>query len=83
MFAALTHWMVRVAVLECEKLPLLPVMVKVCVPVDAFRFTEIVRVELPDAVTGLELKLAMVLGGNPLTLRLTELVPPLAPSDTV
>jgi hypothetical protein len=73
----------RVTVVECEKLPLFPLMVKVYVPGGAFRFTEIVRLELPVVVTGLGLKVALVREGTPLTLRLTELEPPLAPSDTV
>ena len=61
----------------------MPVMVSLRVPVLALWFGEIVRVEVPEAVTGLELKLALVLYGNPPTLRLTELEPPIAPSDTV
>ena len=63
------------------KRPLLPVTVSVWVPVLALRFTEIFRVEVPGAVTGLALKLALVLGGKPLTLRLTELDPPSMPSE--
>ena len=64
------------------KLPLLPVTVSARVPVLALRFTEILRVEVPGAVTGLALKLALVLAGKPLTLRLTELDPPSEPSET-
>ena len=62
------------------KLPLLPEIASVYVPVVAFRLTEILRVEVPRAVTGLVLKLALVLGGKPLTLKLTELDPPTAVS---
>ena len=66
------------------KLPLLPVIVS-CLPVTvlAFRLTEILSVEVPGAVTGLVLKLPLVLGGKPLTLRLTELDPPTAVSVMV
>jgi hypothetical protein len=63
---------------------LLPVIVS-CLPITvlAFRLTEIVSVELPEAVTGLALKLALVLDGKPLTLKLTELEPPTAVSEMV
>jgi hypothetical protein len=59
------------------------VIVTVDFPVLAFRFAEIVRVEVPEAVAGLALKLALVLDGKPLTLRLTELDPPTAVSEMV
>jgi hypothetical protein len=64
---------------------LLPVIVGVYVPVLAFRLTEIlsVELELPVTVTGLGLKLPLVLGGRLLTLKLTELDPPSAVSETV
>jgi hypothetical protein len=74
--------MVSAIVAEWVNVPLLPVIVSVRVPVLAFRFTEIVSVEVPGAVIGLVLKLALVLGGKPLTLRLTELDPPTVPSET-
>jgi hypothetical protein len=65
---------VRVTEVECVKLPFEPVIVSFFdVTVLAFRLTEMVSVELPEAVTGLGLKLALVLRGNPPTLRLTEL----------
>ncbi len=84
MFIASNHGMVRLTGVECEKLPLSPVTVKVYVPGGALWFTEIVRLELPGVVvTGLGLKVALVLGGNPLTLRVTELEVFTAPSDTV
>ena len=62
---------------------MLPVIISgLPVTVVAFRFTEILRVGVPGAVTGLALKLPLVLGGKPLTLRLTELDPPSMPSVT-
>ncbi len=73
----------RLTEVECVKLPFEPLIVSVDVPMLAFGFTEIVRVQLPGAVTGLGLKLALVLRGNPLTLRLTELDAFIEPSETV
>ena len=78
-----THRMVRLTEVECEKLLFLPVIVNGYVPVRALQFTEMVSFEVPGAVAGFRLKLALVLCGNPLTLRLTELEPPLALSETV
>ena len=78
-----THRMVRLTEVECEELLFLPVIVNGYVPVRALQFTEMVSFELPGAVAGFRLKLALVLCGNPLTLRLTELEPPLALSETV
>ena len=75
--------MVRLTEVECEELLFLPVIVNGYVPVRALQFTEMVSFELPGAVAGLGRKLALVLAGNPPTLRLTELEPPIAPSDTV
>jgi hypothetical protein len=74
---------VRGSEIEWLKVPLLPVIVNGNVPVLAFRFTEILRVELPGAVTGLVLKLALVFGGKPLTLKLTEVGPPPAVSEMI
>ena len=68
---------------ECESLPLFPVTVSVCVPTFANRPTLIVRVEAPPEFTGFGLKLALVLAGRPLMLRLTELDPPMAVSVIV
>ncbi len=75
--------MVRYTEVECVKLPFEPVIVSIFdVTVLAFRFTEIFRVELPEVVTGLGLKLALVLAGNPLTLKLTELDAFTSPTET-
>ena len=56
-------------------------IVKVLVPVRAFGPTCTVRVEEPELVTEVGLKLAVVFGGKPLTLRLVN--PGLAVSVTV
>lgn len=75
--------MIRVTEAGWVKLLLAPVIFNVYSPVLALRLVERVRVELPEVLTGLGLKLALVLGGNPLTLRVTELEVFTAPSDTV
>jgi hypothetical protein len=67
----------------CEFAPLLPVTVRVEVPVGALRLGLIVSVEVPGDGTGFVPKLALVLCGKPLTLRLTELEPLTAPTVTV
>ena len=72
--------MVRVNGVECVYVPFLPVTVKLYVPFVANRATRIDKVEEPVAVAGFGLKLALVLAGRPLRLRLTELDPPLAVS---
>jgi hypothetical protein len=64
-------------------LPLFPVTVNWEGPFGAVRFTLIVKVEEPGAVAVLELKVALVLGGRPLMLRLTELDAPMAASVIV
>jgi len=65
------------------KLLLAPLIVNVDVPVLACLLTEMVSVELPLVLTGLTLKVALVLLGSPLTLRLTELEPFSAVSEIV
>ena len=52
-------------------LPLVPLIVKVYVPVGAFLLGRTVSVEFPPPVTEIGLKLALVLAGSPVTLRLT------------
>jgi len=76
--------MTRVAVVEWLKLPLTPVMVNVRVPVVARLFTVTVRVEVPDPVTDVGLKVPVTREPSPLTLRLTVPANPLtAPIVTV
>ena len=78
------HLMTRVTANGWDvKPPLEPVIIKVKVPTGAEGPGLIVSVELPEVVevvTGLGLKLALVLDGSPLTLRVTELD---IPFDTV
>lgn len=76
--------MTSVTGVEWVKLPLAPVIVNVNVPLLALGLALIVSVELPVVVTGLVLKLALVLLGSPLTLRFTVLeVPFTLPTVTV
>ena len=56
---------------ECDRLPLVPVMVSVYVPVGVVVDVETVSVELPEPETDDGLKLAVAPVGNPLTLRFT------------
>jgi hypothetical protein len=71
-------------VVECVKLPLVPVIVKINVPVWVLDAVCTVSVLLPEPVTALGLKLAEVWFGKPLTLRLTVPVKPLkAPTVAV
>ena len=65
----------RVTEAECCRLPLVPVIVNVNVPVLLPAFTVIV--ELPDEFTDVGLKLAVAPPVNPLTLKVT--VPPNPP----
>jgi len=65
----------RVTAVECCKLPLIPVMVNVNVPV--LLPASMVIVELPDVFTDVGLKLAVAPPVNPLTLNVT--VPPNPP----
>jgi len=69
-------------------LELLPLMVRVKVPVPPFELVVTVRVEVlvrfAGGVTGFVLKLEVVLAGNPVTLRLTGPEKPLSdPTVTV
>jgi hypothetical protein len=71
--------MVRVNVVEWLKLPLVPVMVKVRVPGVALRPTVTVRVELPEPVMAVGLKLALTRPPWPVTLRFTVPAKPFSP----
>ena len=73
-----------VTVLECVKLPLVPVIVKTKLPVWVLRPVCTLRVLFPEPVTEPGLKLAVVWFGNPLMLKLTApLKPPEEPTVTV
>jgi len=69
-----------VTVVECTKLPLVPVMVRVYVPagVDVLVVTDIV--EEPEPATEVGLKLALAPEGKPLALNVTL---PVKPPDSV
>jgi hypothetical protein len=77
----------RVTGTECEKLALVPTILKVKLPVLDDGLGLIVSVEVAEVVVveiGLGLKLALILEGSPLTLRVTELdTPPTALSVTL
>ncbi len=60
--------------MECVRLPLVPVIVSVRVPVGVLDRVEIVSVEEPEPVTDVGLNDALVREGKPLTLKVT--VPP-------
>ena len=66
----------------CERLPLVPLIVSVYVPVGALRFAVTVSVEVPVppdvSVTGFGLNLLLVRLGRPVTLRVTAPLKPLA-----
>src|SRR5215469_537339 len=68
--------MVKVNVVECLRLPLVPVMVNVRVPLVALLPTLTVRVEEPDPLTEPGLKLVVTREPCPLALRLTVPVNP-------
>ena len=63
-------------VAECDKLPSVPVIVRVYVPVGVVVAVETVSVELPEVVTDAGLKLAAAPLGKPVTLRFTVSVKP-------
>jgi len=74
----------RVTAAECDRLPLVPVIVRGYVPTAVVAVVEIVSVELPEPATDAGLKLAVAPVGSPLTLRLTVPVKPFsALSDVV
>jgi hypothetical protein len=66
-------------VAEWLKAPLVPVIVNVRVPVVALLFTVTVRVEVPEPVTEVGLKVPVTRDGSPLTLKLTAPANPLVP----
>ena len=74
-----SYWMVSVNVVERLKLPLVPVMVKVRVPGVALRPTVTVRVELPEPVMDVGLKLVLTRDPWPLTLKFTVPAKPFSP----
>ena len=73
------YWMVRVTLVECTRLPLVPVIVSVRLPTVAFLATLTVSVEVPEPVTEAGLKLAVTRDPNPLTLRPTVPANPFTP----
>ena len=74
----------RVVVVECVRLPLVPVMVSVDVPAAVVLAVVTVSVEVPLPLSVAGEKLAVAPVGNPLALRVTVPVNPLsAPTVTV
>src|SRR5215471_8662120 len=71
--------MVSVNVVEWLRLPLVPVMVKVRVPSVALRPTVTDKVELPEPVMEVGLKLVLTRDPWPLTLRFTVPAKPFSP----
>ncbi len=70
--------------MEWLKLPLVPLMVSVLVPIFPLEFVVTVIVEVPEPVTEFGLKWAEARDGNPLALKLTAPVKPFtAPIVTV
>lgn len=65
-----------VTVVECVRLPLVPVIVKVKVPAGVVALVVTDMVDDPEPVTEAGLKLALAPAGNPLTLKLTLLANP-------
>ena len=61
----------KVTVVECDRLPLVPVIARVYVLVGVVDAVETVSVEFPESATDAGLKLAVAPVGNPLTLRFT------------
>ena len=79
MFWFNSYWMVSVTLVECTRLPLVPVIVSVRLPTVAFLETLTVSVEVPEPVTEAGLKLAVTRDPNPLTLRPTVPANPFTP----
>jgi hypothetical protein len=69
--------MTRVTVVECDRLPLVPEIVRVYVPGGVVVAVETVSVEFPESVTDVGLKFAVAPVRNPLTLRFTVPVKPI------
>ena len=73
-----------VTVVECTKLPLVPVIVSVGLPVGVLAVVVMVSVELPDVVIDVGTKEDDAPAGNPVAAKLTVPVnPPSAPTFTV
>ena len=70
--------MVRLTVLECVRLPLTPVIVSVNEPLEAVLVVEMLSVDEPEPLIEPGLNVALAPEGNPLTLKLTVPVKPLA-----
>lgn len=70
----------RVTVVECTRVPLVPVMVKVKVPAGVVLLVDTETVEDPEPVTEVGLKLAVAPVGRPLMLKATF---PANPPDPV
>ena len=69
-----SYWTVRLTVVECLKLPLVPVIVSVYIPVGVLRLVETCRVEFAGEggnVTDVGLKVQVARRGQPLILKLT------------
>ena len=60
---------INVAVVECDRVPLVPVIVRAYVPAAIVDAVRTVSVELPEPVTDVGLKLAVAPAGKPLTLK--------------
>lgn len=77
--------MLRLTVVECARLPLVPAMVRVNVPVVTVLRVETFSVEEPaPPLIEVGLKLPLAAFGNPLTLRLTVPAKPFSgATDTV
>src|SRR5215467_10403005 len=71
---------IRLTVVECTRLPLVPVMVTVYVPAGVVVLVVTDMVDEPEPVTDVGLKLALAPAGNPLALRFTT---PENPPDPV
>ncbi len=66
----------NVTVAVCDRVPLVPVIVRGYVPAGVVDTVETVSVELPELVTDVGLKLAVAPVGNPLTLNAAVPVKP-------
>ena len=79
-----TGFTTSVTVAECERLPLVPVMVIVKLPAGVEPLVETLSVEDPEPLTEVGLKLAEAPAGNPLALKETlPLKPLIAPMEAV
>lgn len=67
----MAYWIVSVAFVECVNAPLVPVIVKVRFPVVALELTFTLRVDVPEPVTEVGLKVGVTREPCPLMLRFT------------